>query len=237
METFLKTLPIAHRGLHTDFPENTLPAFSAAIEHGYAIETDVRLTADGKWIVFHDDTLARMTGDERRADACTLAEIRALSIGGEAIPTLAELLETVAGKTPLLIEIKDMKEKPARIAELLSEGMKGYAGEYAVQSFNPLYAKAYKKLHPEVMCGVLGMADRSAFGSSMKEKFRAHIVRKCPRWLFAADFLSYRLEDLPLRMQKKFPLTLAWTVRNEEQEKTARTVADNIIFENFLPTL
>ena len=56
MENFLLCAPIAHRGLHDrEKPENSLPAFRAAVEHGFPIETDIHLLKDGNLVVFHDD--------------------------------------------------------------------------------------------------------------------------------------------------------------------------------------
>lgn len=235
MDTFLAHLPIAHRGLHLTCPENTLPAFLAAQECGYAIETDIRFTADGELVLFHDDDLSRMAKDSRRIDACTLAQLKEVQIGGERIPTLDELLQ--AAEVPLLIEIKNMPGvKGERIALALSEKMRRYKGEYAVQSFNPLYVRAYKKLHPEIKCGVLGTADKTEFGKTLAERFRARIVRTCPPRISRADFVSYRFEDVPCRALKRYPLRLIWVVRSKEQEARARAHADNIIFENYLPT-
>ena len=74
----------AHRGLHTEdgtVPENSLPAFRAAAEAGYAVEMDVHLTADDQLVVFHDDTLERMCGVPGVIDDFTLAELRALRLG------------------------------------------------------------------------------------------------------------------------------------------------------------
>ncbi len=236
MENFLKRLPIAHRGLHGEFPENTLPAFVAAERCGYAIETDVRFTKDKVLVVFHDDTLARLAGDERRVEECTLSELKEVKIGGEKIPTLAEMLHAV--KSPLLIEIKHMAGvKGKEVAAALAAEMRGFAAEYAVQSFDPLYVRAYKTLCPNVPCGVLGTANREDFGKGMKESFRAKIVKNCPPSLSKGDFVSYRREDLPSPVLKKYPLRLAWVVRSPEEESLTRPFVDNIIFENYLPEI
>ena len=102
----------AHRGLwNEDRPENSLPAFQAAVEHGFGMELDVHITKDDHLVVFHDDTLTRICGDDRRVENLTLAELRQLQLNGTAcrIPTLDEVLEIVQGKTPLLIEVKPDK--------------------------------------------------------------------------------------------------------------------------------
>jgi glycerophosphoryl diester phosphodiesterase len=86
------TLVIAHRGASAYAPENTLPAFELALRQGAdMLELDVQRSADGVLVVFHDDTTERWDGRRRLATACTLAELRALDIGGARVATLAEV--------------------------------------------------------------------------------------------------------------------------------------------------
>jgi len=85
------TLVIAHRGASAYAPENTIAAFELAARQGAdMIELDVQRSADGVLVIFHDDTTERWDGQKRLAAACTLAELRALDIGGERVVTLAE---------------------------------------------------------------------------------------------------------------------------------------------------
>ncbi len=235
---FLKTAPIAHRGLHDgETPENSMPAFFAAAEHGYAIETDVRFTSDKQLVVFHDDGLLRMTGDPRPVSGCTLAELARLTLKSsspqERIPLFSDVLQAVGGRVPLLIEIKNMPHvKGKEIAAALCSRMKGYRGEYAVQSFNPLYVKAYKKLCPGVPCGILGTAEKGA-----AKGLQGHIIKHMPlNFWVKPDFISYRKEDLPRKKLTRFKgIKLVWVVRSRGEETAARKFADNIIFEGFLP--
>ncbi len=242
MENFLITKPIAHRGLHDEsIPENSLPAFEEAIKHGFPIETDVRFTKDKRLIIFHDDTLARMTGDGRAVSDCTLEEMQTLLLDGkEHIPTFEEFLHCIAGRTPLLIEIKNMNGvKGEEIASALSRALEGYAGEYAIQSFQPLYVKAYKKLCPHIPCGVLATAQagKEAFGGGPFWRIKAYIVRNLTlNFTVKPDFVSYCFADLPRRCVARFKgFRLGWTVRSEEDETQARRFVDNIIFEGYLP--
>ncbi len=242
MEHFLLDRPIAHRGLHDKTrPENSLPAFEAAILHGFPIETDVRFTKDKKLVIFHDDTLFRMTGDGRAVADCTLEELKTLLLEGkEHIPTFEEFLRFVGGRVPLLIEIKSMEGvKGSEIASALSEALEGYTGEYAIQSFQPLYVKAYKKLCPDIPCGVLASARtrKEDFGGSPFWRIKAHIVRDLSlNFTVKPDFVSYCYADLPRKKVTKFKgLKLGWTVRSKEEEALARKFVDNIIFENYLP--
>ncbi len=237
METFLKDLPVAHRGLHGEgVPENSLAAFEAARKAGYAIETDVRFTKDGQLAVFHDDSLFRMTKDPRNVNELPMSEIKELFLQdtAEKIPTVRELLSCVDGRVPLLIEIKNMAGvKPQHIARALSDALEGYTGEYAVQSFNPLYVRAYKKLHPEIACGILGTRDTEGTGG-----LQGYIVRHYAlNFLVKPDFLSYRLHDTCRAFRRFKKAKLVWVVRSPEDEKIARKSADNIIFEGYRPSL
>jgi Glycerophosphoryl diester phosphodiesterase len=95
--------PIAHRGLHDDVvEENSMSAFRLAIEHGYGIETDVHLMKDGTVAVFHDPTLKRVCGVNIKPEKLTAETLKnyPMTVGGEIIPTLPELLKLVDGKVP-----------------------------------------------------------------------------------------------------------------------------------------
>ncbi len=235
--------PFAHRGLHnTEIPENSLAAFRAAVERGFAIETDVRFSADGRLVVFHDDDLARMTGDERSVADCTASELKRLRLGGthEQIPLFSELLRTVGGKVPLLIEIKNMRGvKPKKIAAALFDALEGYEGKYAIQSFQPFYVRACRKLRPDVPCGVLSAARfrKEDFGGGAFWKWKAHCIKNMTfNFTVKPDFVSYDLYGLPTKKTEKFKgPVLAWTVRSEEEEILARKNADTVIFERYLP--
>ena len=115
---------IAHRGFSEKYPENTMLAFRKAVELGVDfIELDVHETADGELVVIHDDTVDRTTDGKGRVKEMTYREIRELDAGrwkgaeNEKVPSLDEVLGFVAGRTRLLIEIKDAH--PEKILKLL----------------------------------------------------------------------------------------------------------------------
>ncbi|MBL0340609.1 MAG: hypothetical protein IPP71_06645 [Bacteroidetes bacterium] len=108
---FIKTIPIAHRGLHTNdgiIPENSLAAFQKAIDENYLIEIDVHILADNQVIVFHDDNTKRMCGLDKKIRNLTFPEIKSLRLleTHHEIPTLLEVFDLVNGKVPILIELK-----------------------------------------------------------------------------------------------------------------------------------
>ena len=240
---FLTHTPIAHRGLHDErYPENSLAAFENAIRHGYAVETDVHFSKDRQLIVFHDALLARMTWQVGAVAECTAAELTKLHLAGseQRIPLFQDALACLSGRAPLLLEIKDMPGVPAdTVARAVREAMRTFSGEYAVQSFQPAYVRAYKKLCPEIACGILGSGEamkKSDFGGSPVWRIKAFAVRNMSlRWAEKLDFLSYRAEDYPSPALTAFPKTkLAWTVRSQEEADRLKPYVDNIIFEHFL---
>lgn len=244
MGTFLKCLPVAHRGLHdSEKPENSLAAFEAAMRLGYAIETDLHIVRDGGIAVFHDDTLLRMTGNPRKIEDCTMPELKALSLGNtaEKIPTFEELLALVNGRVPLLIEIKNMeRRKTDEIVQTIAKVLDGYRGEYAIQSFNPFYVKAYKKLRPQIMCGVLSSRlTGKDLGGGIKGACKAWMLRDLRlNFTVKPDFVSYSHEGLPCKCVKRFKgYKLAWTVRTKEEAEKALKYVDNIIFEQIRPAI
>ena len=108
----------AHRGLWNaaeGVPENSLPAFARAAEQGYAIELDIQITKDGRIVVFHDDTLDRMTPAKGFVHDMDWADFSAQPLAGsnEHPPLFANMLRTVAETnpdTPLIVEIKSRAE-------------------------------------------------------------------------------------------------------------------------------
>lgn len=231
-EHWLLNKPIAHRGLwEENIPENSIIAYKLASEKCYPIEIDLYCTKDGHLVSFHDDTLNRMTKTDGYIYEKTLQELKELDIGGgETIPTFKEVLKIAEGKSPLLIEIKNQPCKD--IVEKVLAQLKDYKGEFAIQSFNPLYIKKVKKLAPNYIRGILGTHD------AFQEKPFTRLVIKHILLNFIAkpDFISYNVEGMPIKKRKtKNKAVLAWTITNKEQEEKAYKMADNIIYENFIP--
>ena len=162
----------AHRGLYAQdqsVPENSLPAFAAAVENGYGMELDIQLSQDGEVVVFHDDTLARMCGIQGRVDAFALAQLREMPLAGTAehMPLLSEVFDTVAGKTPIIIELKT----GPRNAELCQKGLalmrayaQKYGGAFCVESFDARIVAWFRKHAPDILRGQLTDSPR-ALGS------------------------------------------------------------------------
>lgn len=230
---------IAHRGFHTkDLPENSLGAFVNAIEHGYPIELDVQLIADGNIVVFHDYALSRMTGKDGYTKNLTTAELGEYKLAhtNYVIPTLAEVLKFVDGQVPILIEIKN-EGKVGELESKLWDMLKRYNGEYAVQSFNPYSLEWFKNNAPHVWRGQLS----TFFKKSQLSFFKKFVLKRMllNKKVSCPHFISYDARFLPnfyVKRNKNLPL-LAWIIQSQSDYMKIVKYCDNIIFENFEPKI
>ena len=238
MRPYLRT-SWAHRGLHNDsdsIPENSLPAFEAALSKGCGIELDVHLSEDGKLIVFHDDTLLRMCGQNERIEASTWEQLSALTLQEtpERIPLLSEVLSLVAGQVPLLIEIK-LPDKNCAVCEAVWQELKDYPGPYLIQSFNSVALRWFRKHHPQVL---LGQLSNNLLQSNPEENIilRFFVTHLLSNFYCRPDFISYKYKDrhnLGLWLNRHLfgaPVAV-WTLRTPEAVSHSKEVADMYIFE------
>lgn len=240
------TRPIAHRGYHDKASgriENSPSAFAAAVGAGYGIELDLQLSRDGVAMVFHDDTLDRLTdqtGPVRDRDAAELAGI-ALKGSTETIPTLRSILAQVGGAVPLLIELKDqhgeMGETDGRLEQAAVEDLASYTGPVALMSFNPHMVARLAALAPDTPRGLISSAWRKTDEPHVPVARRAELASLGDFERIGADFLSHDRTNLDapgveLLKSRGVPI-LCWTVRSADQEREARTLADNITFEGY----
>ena len=242
---WLTARPIAHRGFHHRAArriENTLPAAAAAVEHRFAIECDLQLTADGRVVVFHDRTLDRLTEATGKIDEKTLAEARAARFreSDARIPTLEELLDLVDGRVPLVIELKSAWTADRRLEQAVAPLLATYSGPAAVMSFDPASMAAMRRLAPNLPRGLI--ADHFDDGPDWGHLSAAR--RFALRHLLAAatvapQFISYGIKALPANaplLLHHFGMTLiTWTVRTREDWAKARQYVDQITFETFDP--
>jgi glycerophosphoryl diester phosphodiesterase len=241
---WLTARPIAHRGYHDRSAgriENTLSAARAAVARGFAVECDVWASADGEAVVFHDETLDRMTNRSGAVYANSLAELKAAELldTDERIPALGELVATISGAVPLVIELKSEGNQAIRLARRVAELLADYAGQVAVMSFDPGTVGAMRSISPTLPRGML--ADRfdgeESRSLSWSRRFTLRHLLDAP--IVRPDFIAYGVAALPadaplLLRHLGLPL-LTWTVRTPADREVARRYADQIIFEGFDP--
>ena len=224
----------AHRGLHNSkFAENTLEAFENAINHGFGIELDVRLTKDNQVVVFHDDNTSRLCGENKKVIDLTLENLRSLKINNKhTIPTLQEVLDLVQDRVPIIIEMKNIKGVKNH-SELIYNTIKNYTGRIAVKSFNPRLIAWFTKHAPHITRGILA----SKFNDT-KLPFYQKFILKNLLYIKKVNphFISYCYGDMPSKYLKHIDIPLLlWTIRNKDEEEKALKLANSIIFENYIP--
>ncbi len=241
---WLTARPIAHRGLHNGNGrvENTLSAFEAAIERNFAVECDVMLSSDETPIVFHDYQLDRLTEGSGDVHLHTLAELRQLPIrrSNEHIPTLAELLDVVAGRVPIVVELKSPWPRKTHVARNVANVLEGYKGHTAVMSFDPRLLMQMRRLAGHLPRGMVAdHFDRDDWPEvPTVQRFGSRHLLGTP--FVSPTFVAYNVLSLPapapsvLRSVFNLP-TLAWTVRSGAEKTHALRHADQIIFEDFDP--
>jgi glycerophosphoryl diester phosphodiesterase len=243
---WLTARPVAHRGLHDrtrGIIENMPAAAAAAIAGNFAIECDIQLSADGEAMVHHDDALGRLTEGSGPLRNKTSAELKQVGFKDtpERMMSLGDLCALVAGRVPLLIEVKSRFDGGRRLVARMAEVLASYDGPAAGMSFDPDQVMALRDLMPSRPRGVV--AERSYDESDWPEATPAqrrgmlhlrHAFRTQPH------FVAYSVDDLPAaapwiaRNIFGCPL-LTWTVRTPEQRAKAARQADQMIFEGFRP--
>jgi glycerophosphoryl diester phosphodiesterase len=231
--------PYAHRGLHdTTLPENSLAAFDAAVTAGYGMELDVQISADGQAIVFHDGTLKRLCGRPDRVRDLTAAELGQIKLGDsdERIPTLADTLDLIAGRTALLVEIKKRWRDDDSLDQATANCLTDYAGPAAVQSFEPRVCAWFKQHMPALPRGWISCRyDEDWLGLPALEKYRRSLF--IDDFDADPDFFVYNHKDLPFwpveRVREMGKPVLVYTVRSAAAATQAAPYVDNIVFEGF----
>ncbi|MBR1211161.1 glycerophosphodiester phosphodiesterase [Bradyrhizobium sp. JYMT SZCCT0180] len=243
---WLTARPVAHRGLHDaarGILENMPGAVQAAIAGNFSIEVDIQLSADGEAMVHHDNALGRLTEGSGALLGKTAAELKAVKFKNtpERMMTLSDLCTLVAGRVPLVIEVKSHFDGDRRLVTRMAEVLATYSGPAVGMSFDPDQVLALRELIPSRARGIVaereytedewpeasvaqrrGMTHlRHAFRT--RPHFVAYWVNELPA---AAPWIARNIFGLPL---------LTWTVRTPDQRARAISYADQMIFEGFVP--
>jgi glycerophosphoryl diester phosphodiesterase len=238
--------PIAHRGLHAEHRgiiENTASAFRAAIAGRYAIETDIQAAVSGEPVVFHDEHLDRLTEETGPVAERTVMELQKVSMRGtqDRILTLGELLEMVAGRAALFLEIKSTGLDSDRTLERrVAAALVHYRGPAYVMSFDPRSVGAMRHFAPSVPRGLSAMRFWKVDEFPLTETLRYRLTHMLDIPALKPDFLTYEVNDLAIMadgLRRRYPFLpiITWTVRSAEERRKASQFADGMIFEGFRP--
>ena len=237
---FFKNVFYAHRGLfdnESDAPENSLAAFQKAVDAGYGMELDVQLTKDDKVVVFHDATLERMCGVQGNVWDYTLEELKQFKLlnSNETIPTFEEVLNLVAGKTPLIVEYK-LDRPLTLVCELGNELLSQYEGAYCVESFHPFALMWYKKHRPDVMRGQLSGNLSKETEDPKKKIYYSLVSYLLTNILTRPDFIAYDhryVNNISRRVCRWLgALSVTYTVKSVERYEEVKNDFDLFIFDS-----
>lgn len=230
----------AHRGLHSpdkSVPENSLEAFRLAAEAGYGAELDVQLSKDGQVVVFHDDTLDRVCGVHGRVDEFSFEELQQMRLCGTAhrIPLFQEVLNTVRGRGPLIVELKNGRRN-RELCEKTYALLENYQGEACIESFNPLIVAWFRIHGRDLVRGQLA-APMDEYTKDGRSKAQAFVLsRTLLNFLARPQFIAYKICFRPLTVRLSELLgamKVGWTSHAAENEKGR----DAVIFEFYRPEL
>ena len=241
-------VPIAHRTLHDikkGRPENSWEGLEAAIASGFAVEIDLQLSRDGIPVVFHDyelDRLTELSGLIADLDADELENI--VLIGGKrCIPRFDTFMEYVAGRVPVLVELKDqdgaLGDKITALEGAACEVLRKYKGPVAVMSFNPNMIARCAILAPGIPRGLVTDAYSEINWPKVPKARRKELAAVPHYFIVGATFVSHSYSDLHseklIELKKSGALIFCWTIRSEEQSKQAKKIVDSVTFEGYLP--
>lgn len=228
----LKGLYIAHRGIQTNQTiENTLPAFSLALDKNVPIELDIHILKDGNLVVYHDDNLKRLMNINRNIDSYIYDELKQLTFPNTNthIPLFKEVLDLVNKKEMIVIEIKrtnimSYQEYCRKIVSILEK----YSGDFVIKSFDVRIVHWFLH-HTNYITGLLIANRKNSYYDFLMQR-RILIACLKPNFISVND--SIVSSKMVQNFRKKNPV-LVWTIRNMETLNKVSSKADSYLIEKF----
>lgn len=234
----------AHRGLYdnsTDCPENSLNAFQKAVDNGFGIELDTQLTKDKKVVIVHDASLKRNCGIDKTVQECTYEELQTYKLfdSDQTIPLFTDVLKVIDGKVPLIVEVKvekDYKETTVKGQAILDK----YDGDYVAESFNPQVVRWYRKHRPDIIRGQLAYNSMRDKDSKLSKSLKFILSNTLFNFETGPDFIAYDCRNYHhiCNLMAKYVyriVTIAWTIKSQEELTKKEKFYDLLIFDSFVP--
>ena len=216
---FLKTNLISHRGIHDkNIIENTISSFIKSIDMNYTIELDIHILKDGTIVVYHDYNLLKLCGVNKIIETLDYKELSKIKIKKYySIPTLNQVINIVAGKVPIIIEVKDL-DNNSKFEEKLVSILDNYKGEFAIHTINPFVIDWFYKNRKDYVIGLIVLNDLN--------------YKLLKKYISKIDFISINKKNLPFKKPKKNKLIIGWTIKNKIEYNKYKNLCDNLICEN-----
>ena len=239
---YLKGFSYAHRGLHGNgVPENSMKAFALAKEKGYGIELDIHLLKDGTLAIMHDSALKRTTGSDGVIEDLTSEDLTSYHLEGteETIPLFKDVLELYDGAAPIVVELKPYGNNYNALSAKAAEMLDKYKGKFCVESFDPRCILWIKKHRPDYVRGQL--SENFFKGpTNLPGILKFILTYTLENFLTRPDFVAYNFDHrkkLTVAIWKKLwkLQPVSWTIKSEEDYKTAVEEGWIPIFEGFEP--
>ncbi|WP_027553070.1 glycerophosphodiester phosphodiesterase [Bradyrhizobium sp. Cp5.3] len=243
---WLTARPVAHRGLHDisrGIVENMPGAVQAAIAGNFAIEVDIQLTADGEAMVHHDHALGRLTEATGELIERTAAELKAVTFKdtSERMMSLPDLCTMVAGRVPLVIEVKSHFAGDRKLVRRMAEVLSSYQGPAVGMSFDPDQVLALRELLPSRPRGIVAQRTyEDEYWAYLTQEQRDSMLYLRHGLQTQPHFVAFKVDHLPAPApwiaRNVFGCALlGWTVRTRDQRTRVGQYADQMIFEGFVP--
>jgi glycerophosphoryl diester phosphodiesterase len=243
---WLTARPVAHRGLHDisrGIVENMPAAVEAAIAGNFAIEVDIQLSADGEAMVHHDHALGRLTEGSGPLIEKTAAELRAIRFKdtAERMMSLGDLCAMVAGRAPLVIEVKSYFDGDRKLVKRMAEVLSTYSGPAVGMSFDPDQVLALREIIPSRARGIVAQRTyEDEYWAYLSPAQRDSMLYLRHGFQTRPHFVAFKVDHLPAPApwiaRNVFGCALlGWTVRTPGQRARAAQYADQMIFEGFVP--
>jgi glycerophosphoryl diester phosphodiesterase len=195
--------------------------------------------------VFHDYKLNRVTKEIGFISDRPASELEKIFLKGgrKGIPRFDSFMSYVAGRVPVLIELKDqdgtLGDSPSVFESAVCKTLENYTGSVAIMSFNPFMIEKCAKLSPNIPLGLITEVFKQDEWPNIS-KLRCDKLTKISDYFTAgATFISHDHMDLKSdevdRLKKAGATILCWTVRTQNEDIEARKIADSVTFENYLP--
>ncbi|MGN0363819.1 MAG: glycerophosphodiester phosphodiesterase family protein [Bilifractor sp.] len=230
------------KGADGKIPENSMAAIKAAIEHGYGLDLDVRLTRDGVPVIFADARLERMTGNEGSVENSVMHELEELKLGDseERIPTLEDALKEINGQVPVILNIHTEEDNYNVISDQVCEIVDGYEGVFAIESIDVRVLRWFRKQRGEYIRGQISDFNHRSGSSFMN--LLLDVLTGCllMNFLTAPDYVSTNIDTRNnpslwlCRLVYRVP-RMDRVVRSLEDYELVKTDGSTVVFDEIEP--